>query len=128
MLKEYLTGRKECTLLNLMKTLICPTSQYCVTCEEEVEVEAEAVEAALVQAIIMVELVMAIVTGIDAARLQEAVHQVGSLLAYFAASFVVFSMLSCARMVHMMAVAKRTAGGHTIRIQLKEMSWVVQET
>ena len=128
MLKEHLTGRKECTLLNLMKNLICLTSQYCATCVEEVEVEAEAVEVALVRAIIMVELAMVIVTEIDAARLQEAVHQVGSLLAYFAASFVVFSMLYCARMVHMMAVAKRTAGGHTIRIQLKVMSWLVQET
>ena len=105
-----------------MKSLICLTSQYCATCEEEVEVEAEAEVVAHGRVIIMVEQAMVIVMGIDAARLQEVVHQVGSLLVYFAVSFVVFSMLSCARMVHMMAVVKRTAGDHTIRIQLKEMS------
>ena len=111
-----------------MKSLICPTSQYCATCAGEVEVEAEAEVAAHVRVIIMVEQAMVIVTEIDVARLREAVHQVGSLLAYFVASFVVFSMWCCARMVHMMAVVKRTAGDHTIRIQLKEMSWEVQET
>ena len=128
MLKEHLNGRKECTQLNSMKSLICPTSQYCETYVEEVEVEAEAEVAAHVQAIIMVEQAMVIVTEIDAALLQEAVHQVGLLLVFSVASFVAFSMLSCARMVHMMAAVKRTAGGHTIRIQLKEMNWEEQET
>ena len=99
-----------------------------MTCAEAVEVEAEVVVAVLVQVTIMVEQAMVIVTEIDAALLQEAVHQVGSLLVFSAASFVAFSMLYCARMVHMMAAVKRTAGGHTIRIQPKEMNWEEQET
>ena len=67
----------ECTKLNLMKSLVCHTSQYYATCVEEVEVEAEVVVAVLVQVTIMVEQAMVIVTEIDAALPQEAAHLVG---------------------------------------------------